>query len=161
MEKMRLMIALWLLMMIHSVAAKDTSVIYLPYWPGNSFVPSCGTQYRDASKFQCYDCPANQEIDPATLGGDGQFDGCICSIGFANVQGDCSNVSIFSPILNSVYLFLFLKAHLFAQFHIIGCFRKLQWAYLHFLSRIRKDFLQRPLSLCGLWKHNFGPQQFK
>lgn len=79
------------ILLITVVKAADISPINIPY---SGAVQSCSGQYRDSSSYSCQSCPTNQEVDPNTLGGDGQYSGCRCRQGFATVRNDCSGVSI-------------------------------------------------------------------
>jgi hypothetical protein len=83
------------LLSIASTLGADISPINIPYASGT--VDSCGNQYRDSSSYKCRTCPAHQAVDPDTVGGDGQYGGCRCKMGFAAVIGDCSSVSFNVP----------------------------------------------------------------
>ena len=110
MLKYQVLYALFILSCSLVYAARDQTFFNLPYFPTygeNDRVVSCGSQYRDSSKFYCSSCPSNQEIDPDTIGGDKQYEGCRCQLGFATVNNDCSTVRIFSKhmFFNRINLF--------------------------------------------------------
>ena len=72
---------------------KIQSNLYMNYRVDWQVDNHCGTLRRDSTQFQCYSCPANQEVDPATKGDDGDMEGCRCMMGYYSGTHDCSSVS--------------------------------------------------------------------
>jgi hypothetical protein len=92
MAKLAVLIVVLTVYLFEYSSAADISAFLIPYDTGGG-VQKCGSKYRDTSSYTCKTCPTDQEIDPDTIGGDGQYQGCRCVRGYATVENDCSGVS--------------------------------------------------------------------
>jgi hypothetical protein len=91
MAKLAALLVVIVVSLFDVASAADISAFLIPYDTGGG-VSKCGSKYRDTSSYTCKNCPTDQEIDPDTQGGDGQYQGCRCVKGYATVENDCSGV---------------------------------------------------------------------